>query len=313
MKKIFAHIKITRPINLLMLALVMVSVRYGFLLPLGFEVYLSHTWFAAMVLATTLVAAGGNAVNDARDVAADRINKPDRMVADVDFSSDHALNYGQFLLFAGAGLGLFAGYYNNITTFSYVFPISSIMLWFYSSHLKQQSLWGNVVIAFLAGLVIFNIAIFDVLKTLQTDETGDQLQAVVVIVALSVFSFLVTFARELIKDLQDIPGDKAAGYHTLPISSGPAFAKILAILSLMFVLIGLGWLFWQNLSARDYMGSGYIAIALLIPTFVLIFKIAPAEGSENYASLSLLLKWLMLAGAIALPVFTISVRLAMGM
>jgi len=306
------YIKITRPLNLLIMAVILFTIRFGFLQPLGFEFFLSHMWYSVFVLSTLLIAAGGNVVNDARDVAADRINKPEKLIVSVQMKIANALTYGQILLFAGGSLGILMGYFLDILTFTYVFPLSAILLWFYSTSLKQKSLIGNLVISFLAALMIFNVAILDILKTLKAEDHDFQIQAVWVIGVLSIFAFLVTFAREIIKDLQDIEGDKAAGYKTLPIVSGPSFAKILAILSLMFVTIGLGWLVWQTASSKDWLSSSYVVLALIMPLFVLVFKIAPAENKAQLSRISNILKWIMVAGTVALIVFMVSIKMSFG-
>jgi 4-hydroxybenzoate polyprenyltransferase len=306
------YIKITRPINLLIMAVILFTIRYGFLQPLGFEVFLSHMWYLVFVLSTLLIAAGGNVVNDARDVAADRINKPEKLIVSVQMKIANALTYGQILLFAGGSLGILMGYFLDILTLTYVFPLSAILLWFYSTTLKQKSLVGNLVISFLAALMVFNVAILDILKTLKIEDHDFQIQAVWVIGTLSIFAFLVTLARELIKDLQDMPGDLAAGYKTLPIVSGPSFAKILVILSIMFVIIGLGWLVWQTATGKDWLSTTYILLALILPLFVLLFKTAPSETPVQLKRLSILLKWVMFAGALALIIFTISIKMSFG-
>ncbi len=304
MNKTAALLKLLRWPNLLIMALILLVLRYGFILPLGFEVVLSPIWHTALILATILIAAGGNAVNDALDVHADRINKPEKMIVDRAISQETALFIGQALLLAGAILGLVLGYFNNMLTFSYIFPLAAFALWGYAKHIKKVALLGNLTIAFLAALMVFNQAIFDLLFTLKSDEANYQLQAVYVVIAVSAFSFFLTLARELVKDFQDIEGDRQAGYRTLAVTSGGAFPKILIIAILMFVVAALGWLLRKTIISEDWISSAYLFFFVIAPLLFTIIKVAPAKTAAHYKKLSLLLKTVMVTGLFSVLVFT---------
>ncbi len=291
------------------MALILVLIRYGFLLPLGFAVFLNPWWHSAFILATIIIAAGGNAVNDAHDVNADRINKPEKMMIGKQITQDTALFTGQFLLLLGSILGLALGYFNNMLTFSYIFPLTSLMLWFYATDLKKRTLVGNLLIAFLGGLLVFNEVIFDILKTLPTAEPEIQMQAVWVIVAISGFSLLLTLARELVKDLQDVDGDRQAGYKTLPITSGTVFPKLLAILLLMVVVVFVGILAYKIILSHDWLSSVYMIVFVMAPLLYAIVKVAPASTPHSLGQIGNIIKLVMVTGIFAVLIFTISFKL----
>jgi 4-hydroxybenzoate polyprenyltransferase len=256
-----------------------------------------------------IIAAGGNAVNDAHDVNADRINKPEKMLIGKSMTQDTALFTGQFLLLLGSILGLALGYFNNMLTFSYIFPLTALMLWFYASDLKKRTLVGNLLIAFLGGLMVFNEVIFDILKTLTTAEPEIQMQAVWVIVAISGFSLLLTLARELVKDLQDVDGDRQAGYKTLPITSGTVFPKLLAILILMVIVVFIGIIAYKTILSRDWLSSVYMIVFVMAPLLFAIVKVAPASTPHSLGQIGNLIKLVMVTGIFAVLVFTISFKL----
>jgi 4-hydroxybenzoate polyprenyltransferase len=310
LKNILPFLKLIRWPNLLIMAIILVVLRYGFLLALGFEVVLSPLWHSVFIGITLLLAAGGNAVNDAHDINADRINKPSKMIIGKGITHDGALFIGQFLLLLGAILGLVLGYFNNMLIFSYIFALSALLLWFYATTLKRTAFLGNLLIAFLGGLMVFNEAIFDVLLTLKSEMRDVQIQAVWVIVAVSAFSFMLTLAREIIKDLQDIEGDRQAGYKTLPITSGTLFPKILGILILMLVAVSIGILAYKTILAHDWLSSSYLIIFLLLPLLYIIVNVAPANTPVKLGRISTLIKLVMVAGIFAVLVFTLSFRLA---
>ena len=93
-----AYLRLIRWPNLAIMALILIVLRYAFLKALGCEVYLSDAWHALLVIATVLVAAGGNVINDAFDVVADGVNKPTKRVVGKQISKETAKFIGQILL-----------------------------------------------------------------------------------------------------------------------------------------------------------------------------------------------------------------------
>lgn len=304
MTKLKSFLTLIRWPNLLIMALIFAVLRYGFLWPLGFELYLNAGWHALFVLATLLVAAGGNAVNDAFDVKADAINKPDKQVVGVLISKDNALFTGQTLLLSGVLLGLVVGYFNHIMTFSYVFVLCALLLWLYASNLKRKPFIGNLTIALLAAVLVCTEIVFDLLKSLAPENREMQIGGMQVISGVAVFAFLTTLIREIIKDLQDIEGDRAAGYKTLPVTSGQYFPKILIILLVMLTIIAVGAIVWFNFAAGDYISSTYLAVLVIGPMLLVMLRIAAAGNRRDYSKLSRLMKLTMVAGILSIALLT---------
>ena len=311
MNKPIHFLKLVRWPNLLIMALIFVVLRYGFLLPLGFDVYLSPLWHVLLILATLMVAAGGNAVNDAFDVKADAINKPEKQIAGRHITKETAMNVGQALLLGGVIVGLAVGYFNNMLTFSYIFPLCGLLLWLYASYLKKQPFIGNLVVALLAGILVLVEVIFDLLKTLNPENAEFQQQGILIIAVFAGFSFFTTLVRELIKDLQDIQGDRAAGYKTLPITSGTLFPKIMIILLVMIIATSIGWLVVQTFSGGDYLSGFYLLLTVIAPLLYIMVRIAPATTPAALGKLSNIMKSVMVTGILALVIFTLAYRMNM--
>ena len=91
--------------------------------------------------------------------------------------------------------------------------------------------------AFLTALSIYNLAIYDILPLLKGSEGTYIIQ--IIIIAFSLFSFIITFVREIVKDIEDIEGDNKFKSNTLPIKYGILYAKKIAIL---FIIITLAFL-----------------------------------------------------------------------
>jgi 4-hydroxybenzoate polyprenyltransferase len=190
--------------------------------------------FTLLILSTILIAAAGNIINDYFDLKADKVNKPDKLILTKHIKKRWAIF--SHWIFNGIAI-LLVGYlswkYKNLWLF--VLPFISInILWYYSTTLKRKLIIGNVSIAILTALVIILSYIF-LSETFIIDE-----QKRYFIGYISIFAFVQNFAREIIKDAQDIDGDKLINVNSLPMKLGMQKSLVLVsiILSVLPLLIG---------------------------------------------------------------------------
>jgi geranylgeranylglycerol-phosphate geranylgeranyltransferase len=162
---------------------------------------------AAAVAATIFATAAGNAVNDYFDRDVDRVNRPDRPIPR---GAVTARAGGAFsgLLFLGAVVAAAA---LPITAIA-IAVANLLALVAYTKLFKGLPGVGNVVVAYLTGSTF----LFGGAAVGQVTEP-----TVVVLFALAA---LATLSRELIKDVEDIAGDRAEGLRTLPIVAGGSAA-----------------------------------------------------------------------------------------
>jgi 4-hydroxybenzoate polyprenyltransferase len=156
-----------------------------------------------LTLAILGTAAAGNVINDIHDTATDAINKPQKQLIPDIISRRQALTF-YFLLLSAS---LVAAWFTEPGFFLFC-ASGSLLLYFYTRELKGIPLAGNILIAMLTAAAVFSarLGLFD--------TTG------IPFAELSALSFFVNLTRELIKDVQDMPGDQAAGIHTYPVRYG---------------------------------------------------------------------------------------------
>ena len=172
-------------------------------------------------LATFLVCAGGNVVNDIRDIEIDRVNKPNRVLPGNKVSPTHAFWFS-------IGCNLLALAVSVVVSFP-LFIVAALaigLLYGYNLKLKRIPLAGNVVIAFLSGLVFITGGIA-VDLTVAFELPGPVLGGI--------FAFLFHLVREIVKDCQDIKGDQQGDVITFPQLVGISKALVVAI-GLFFVM-----------------------------------------------------------------------------
>ncbi|MBI1967188.1 MAG: geranylgeranylglycerol-phosphate geranylgeranyltransferase [Gemmatimonadetes bacterium] len=220
--------------------------------------------------------AAGNALNDLHDAPADALNRPAGARPLV--AGRLSRGAAELCVFAGTLVGLTAAALVSGTLVFIGFLAFAVMV-VYSPLLKRRGVPGNVAVAVVAGLPLF-----------YGSATVDRPAAGLVPWAVAAWLHLV---REVVKDLEDEPGDRAVGRRTLPITLGPARARQVAVLlALGFIPVSLA-LPW----AAGF-GDAYFAVAAIAQLVVVAAALRLRRGRLTGASL--LLKGAMVAGLIAL-------------
>jgi geranylgeranylglycerol-phosphate geranylgeranyltransferase len=162
------------------------------------------------VLATILATGGGNAINDYFDREIDAINQPDRPIPRGAIDPRAALGFSA-ALFAGAiGLTLLL----PIAAIT-IAVVNLLALIAYTEVFKGLPGVGNALVAYLTGSTFLYGG---------AAVGGD----LVTVLILFVLAATATMAREIIKDIEDIQGDRDAGLNTLPIAIGSRNARVVA-------------------------------------------------------------------------------------
>jgi geranylgeranylglycerol-phosphate geranylgeranyltransferase len=213
-KKLIAYIQLCRPVNVL---ITFASIPVGCWIAGG---TLSEWLFFLLAGITgALVAAGANAINDAFDIDIDRINRPDRPLPRGALTQQDARRMWLIVSVAAILLNLFLNLFSLL-----IVVLSVLLLYIYSARLKRTVLIGNVVIGLMTGMAFI--------------YGGVVVGRIERAVLPAIFAFLVNVAREVLKDVEDMEGDRREHAVTLPIQYGTTTALVLATASLL-ILIGI--------------------------------------------------------------------------
>ncbi|MCE2613234.1 geranylgeranylglycerol-phosphate geranylgeranyltransferase [Flavobacteriaceae bacterium D16] len=286
--KMLSLFSIVRGYNVLMIILAQYLASLFILspdLPIR-EVVLDPKLFV-LVLASALVIAGGYIINSFYDSEKDLINKPHKSMLDRLVSQRTKLSAYFVLNFLAVLLGSYISFRASVFFSAYIFGI-----WLYSHKLKRIPFFGNFVSATLAIAPFF--AVFVYYKNFET-----------VIFVHAVFLFLLILARELVKDLENMVGDLAQGYRTIPILYGTLFSKISISLLILFTLVPALLLirtFDVGYMYLYFMGS----IVLMVLFLMLLWK---AEGKKHYVWLHNILKFAIVAGVFSILLIDIDIVL----
>ncbi|MDF2159127.1 geranylgeranylglycerol-phosphate geranylgeranyltransferase [Algoriphagus sp. CAU 1675] len=271
--------RISRPINLLMVAFAQIMASY-FLVKntqAGMPV-LEDLKLYGLILSTLMITAAGYMINDYYDVKIDYINRPQEVVVGKTIKRRVVIFLHSLINFTAIGLGYLVSPKIALVNFGAAF-----LLWLYSNQLKRMPFIGNLTVAFLTGLAIYLPAFF-------------YQKSVLLVLTYAIFAFFLNLIREIIKDIEDRDGDRKHGCRTLPIVLGFRKTKqVIFIIALGFVASILFVTFKiQNFHLFIYFGILGLAFGWFM------WKTYQADRKEHFTKLSSISKILMLVGTLSM-------------
>jgi 4-hydroxybenzoate polyprenyltransferase len=240
-----------------------------------------------LVLASSFTIAAGYIINNFYDSEKDLINRPQKSMLDRLVGQNTKLSFYFVLNFLAVILSSYVSFRAVIFFSVYVFAI-----WFYSHKLKKMPFIGNLTSAVLTITPFFIVFIYY--------KNFEQ-----VIFVHAMFLFLIISMRELTKDLENIKGDLLLNYQTIPIVYGEQTSKyMLTILVLLTIVPTYLLLFHFQIGKMNYFY--YLSVILLLLFLVLLWK---SNSKPHYLLLHNILKFIIVVGAISIPLIDISMVL----
>ncbi len=227
-----------------------------------------------LVLASSLTIASGYIINSFYDSKKDIINRPNKSRLDRLVSQSTKLQVYFGLNFFVATIAFFVSFRAVLFFSIYIF-----LIWFYSHKIKKKVVLGNLMAAFLSVLPFFGILLY--YKNFYE-----------VIFFHATFLFLLLLIREMIKDLENIIGDLANNYQTIPIVYGENSSKKIITVLLILTIIPVYYL--VNIFDVGYMDT-YFYICFIVFIFFGL-KLWKSNKKEDFLILHNTLKFIIVAG-----------------
>ena len=249
------YLALTRPENMILTAIAVIA---GSFIAAGPEIMDFQIEIAICCVCSMMLVGGGNALNDYNDRETDKENHPERPIPSESISADTASVCAQALLGSGLLILLFA--LENKMPFV-IALIGIILLIAYENGLKAAGISGNITVGLMSGAVFL-------FAGMAVNDPGPTLW-------MFGLAVLATITREIIKDIQDLEGDR--GRRTLPASIGIENSMRVAIL---FLLIAIG-LSYTAMNQFDGMASNAYLGGITLANGTMLFGIYNAK-QENY-------------------------------
>lgn len=267
------YIEILRPGNAIMSAIVIILVAIidrSFNMPI-----------ILAMLAVFFETAAGNVINDYFDYNIDLVNKPERPIPSGRISLKNGRNYAYLLFALGTVCGFMISFITNNWIPFMIVLLADVVLYLYAYKLKSTPLLGNLTVGFMTGFgFVFG------------GFTLNNPNIIITSIYLGFFAFVMTTARELVKDIEDVEGDKLEGARTLPILYGERTTAILAAILIIIDCALCPLLYHINIFGIYYLAIIAIAVILFLYSAVLILKNqekATAKKVSKYLKIGMLI------------------------
>ena len=248
-----------------------------------------------LVLASSLSIASGYIINNFYDSEKDLINRPNKSMLDrlIRQKTKLYVYFGlNFLVFL---LALLVSW-----RVAFFYSVYIFLIWFYSHKLKKYPIIGNITASLLAVLPFFGILLYFSKKDPFRNLDSSQMD---IIFAHAAFLFLLLLIREMVKDLENLAGDFATNYKTIPVVYGEVTSKIaITVLSALTVIPVYLLITIYDVSYMDI----YFYCCLIALVFFLT-KLWVSTEKAQYLRLHNLLKMLIVAGVFCIVLIEPSV------
>jgi 4-hydroxybenzoate polyprenyltransferase len=310
MKAVTTFLGLVRWPNLVFIFLTQLIFRKCILLTTFYSADIEQTvteyHFFLIVCTYVLIAAAGYIINDYFDLDIDLINKPGKVFITNGISKRQAL-----IWYAWLNIGAIAcSVYVDLTSTSKMGGISAticvLLLYFYSRIWKKRFLIGNVLVA---AITAWSITVLTCLEgnlhwpAATAYLTLNMNEIFLLTILYTAFAFIVSLIREVVKDMEDISGDRQYGCRTMPIvwgirASRNFVAICLVVLILMLIVTGtyLKTMLWWPFIV-------YTLLFILIPLLRILIKLFQAQQAADFNKLSKHIKLVMLTGILSMIFF----------
>ncbi|MEO7530341.1 MAG: geranylgeranylglycerol-phosphate geranylgeranyltransferase [Sediminibacterium sp.] len=310
MKTLAAFFRLVRWPNLVFIALTQVLFEYCIyqkIYPGVIGTNGETKQFVFLVLASVMIASAGYIINDYFDLNIDQVNKPGKVVVNVLINRRWVIFWHMFLSL----LGLFftvsalpmAQYWHLVLANL----ASIVLLWFYSTNLKKQLLIGNILISLFTAWVI--LVIFFSKYPLQIHSLllvdHDEVRFFRFTVLYAAFAFVISLIREVIKDMEDMEGDRKYGCRTMPILWGVNASKVFVAVWIIVLIATVSIVQFYVLPFGWWHSALYCMLFVVAPLLWIFMKLFKAQSSQDFHQLSTVVKLVMLTGILSMFFFRI--------
>ncbi len=261
--------------------------------------------FLLICISSVLIAAAGYIINDYFDLNIDQVNKPDKLVVDKIIRRRWVIVWHIVLSVTGIAIGFYVDYTTHILLLGFSNAVCVFLLFVYSISLKRKFLAGNILISLLTSWTILVVAWceYNHLIKINNGLHADKILRETFLYAG--FAFIISLIREVVKDMEDMEGDRKYGCRTMPIVWGINATKVfvavwLVVLTGVFLIVQvyalrLGW--WLSVL--------YSLILILAPLIWIFRKLFPAQSPQDFHRISSAIKFVMLTGIVSMIFFKV--------
>jgi 4-hydroxybenzoate polyprenyltransferase len=265
--------------------------------------------FYILCTSSVLIAAAGYIINDYFDINIDIVNKPNRLVIDNGISRRWAMFFHFIFSLVGILMGFYIGLENGNWFIGMAHTSVAILLWIYSTSFKKKAVVGNLLISLLTAWSLMVVYFYIVFNTELADISTSHIELLQKLFRIALlyaaFAFVITYIRELVKDMEDIEGDRKYGCRTMPIVWGIQVSKIVATIAMIVLMALMLLALLYILQYKMWLPALYHIFFILAPSLYTFYLLQKANIGADFTKVSRWIKIVMLFGIISMLLFRI--------
>lgn len=308
MHTLMIWLKVVRWKNLSIILLLGLFTRFILFEPVyheaGIRQALPLSAFLILLISLILLGAGGYLINAVMDIRIDLHNKPDEVLIGKPIDPHKAMQVYYVLTAGGILLGIAAALMSGSFKLAGLHVIAAGLFWSYSQRYKKIFLLGNTVVSLLSAMLIPVLWIFEFFalreEALKFAGIVPRLEYLnTLVISLFIFAFLISFLREIVKDVEDMEGDQRYGCQSLPLRTGiKTTSRIILILTLIIsILIWFG--LPRTMGKAGLINQVYVLAVVIFPLLYVGTSLFKNPEKQHFTRASRILKFCMLSGTLA--------------
>lgn len=277
---------------------------------MGQKIFLSPINFTLLSLSTLLIAAAGYIINDYFDIRIDMINRPEKVIVGAIIRKRWVMFWHSLFNVIGITIAFYLAYHAQKWWLPFLQIMCTVILVVYSVKWKREYVIGNFIVSLLTGLTVMIIALYEIqiypfinFHFFIYDYQILIVNPFWVIVMYAYFAFMLTWIREIVKDMEDIKGDANEYCNTMPLKIGlkktVAFVRLLSVFTIIPLLVSS----IKLLTTAWYILGIYLIIAIIIPLILWNRFLLQQTTQVHFAKASRYLKLLMIIGIFSLLLY----------
>ena len=291
----------------------MLMFRYCIINPIFYAANITENihgiYFLLVVLSYVFIAAAGYIINDYFDLNIDQINKPNKVIVAKVISRRWVLLWHVCLSFVAITMNIYIdSKAHNKHLPSLAATACVLLLFLYSTSLKKKFLIGNILVAAITAWVIPILTLCEANHLILRDQISinfDNEKLVRLTFLYTGFAFIISLIREVVKDMEDIDGDRRFGCKTMPIVWGINVTKVFVAVWLMVLIAVLTAAQFYVIQFKWWISIVYSFLLIIVPLCYIFKKLFKAQSASDFHTLSSIIKFVMFTGILSMIFFKI--------
>ncbi len=257
-----------------------------------------YIWW--VILSSVLIAAAGYIINDYFDLNIDRINKPDKLVVEAVIKRRWTIIWHLVLSALGVLFGIYVDWKTGVRFLGFANIACVVLLFVYSISLKKKLLSGNILISLLTAWSVLVITWCELNHLARVHPNFGAEKIIKLSFVYGGFAFIISLIREVIKDMEDIEGDRRYGCRTMPIVWGLNVSKTFTAVWLVVLIAAVGIMQVYVLRLGWWWSCLYSILLIILPLGWILKKLLKAQTTSDFHKLSSTVKLVMLTGILSI-------------